>query len=39
MTLVDIDPFETIAREPAALLDGQVLMTIVGGQKVFEAAR
>jgi len=39
MTLVDIDPFETIAREPAALLDGRVLMTIVGGEKVFEAAR
>lgn len=34
ITLVDIDPFETIARDPAALLQGRVLMTIVGGERV-----
>jgi predicted amidohydrolase YtcJ len=39
MTLVNIDPFETVAREPAALLNGQVLMTLVGGQRVFDATR
>lgn len=39
ITLVDIDPFETVAREPAALLNGRVLMTLVGGQRVFDATR
>jgi predicted amidohydrolase YtcJ len=37
LTVVDIDPFSTVAREPAALLQGRVLMTLVGGKTVYAA--
>lgn len=32
LTVMDIDPFEVGEKNPARLLDGRILMTIVGGQ-------
>lgn len=36
ITVLDRDVFATAARAPARLLDGKVLMTIVGGDVVFD---
>ncbi len=35
-TVMDIDPLQTGRNNPSALLDGRILMTIVGGQVVFQ---
>ncbi len=37
LTVLDIDPFELIERDPAALLQGKVLMTLVNGEPVYAA--
>jgi len=36
LTVVDIDPFQVGSTTPARLLDGRVVMTMVGGKIVFE---
>lgn len=36
ITVMDIDPFVAAQRAPATLLDGKILMTIVGGKIVYE---
>jgi predicted amidohydrolase YtcJ len=36
LTVIDIDPFETAARDPSALLDGTILLTVVGGNIVYD---
>ena len=36
LTVMDIDPFELAEKNPAAILDGEVLMTMVGGNVVYE---
>lgn len=36
ITVLDIDPFELAEKDPAALLGGSVVMTMVGGEIVFE---
>jgi hypothetical protein len=36
ITVIDIDPFLLAGQEPGALLDGRVLMTVVGGNVVYE---
>ncbi|MEM8685608.1 MAG: amidohydrolase family protein, partial [Pseudomonadota bacterium] len=36
LTVMDIDPFVLAEDNPAALLDGKILMTIVDGKVVFE---
>ena len=35
ITVLDQDVFATVAEDPARLLDGKVLMTIVGGDVVY----
>jgi len=39
LTVLSIDPFVVGADEPGALLNGEVLATIVGGRMVFETDR
>jgi predicted amidohydrolase YtcJ len=34
LTVVDLDPFAVVAEDPAALLDGRVLMTWVAGELI-----
>ena len=36
LTVMDIDPFVVAEQRPGRLLDGQILMTIVGGKVVYE---
>ncbi|MBX7456671.1 amidohydrolase [Qipengyuania sp. 1NDH17] len=36
LTVINIDPFVLTKEDPAAILDGEILMTIVGGKVVFE---
>ncbi len=36
ITVMDIDPLQVGESDPGKLLDGKVLMTIVGGKKVFD---
>lgn len=36
MTVLDIDPFQLAETNPAGLLDGKVLMTVVAGKIVFK---
>jgi predicted amidohydrolase YtcJ len=38
LTVMDIDPLALAETDPAAILDGEILMTVVGGEVVFEAA-
>ncbi|MDJ0908206.1 MAG: amidohydrolase [Woeseiaceae bacterium] len=38
LTVIDIDPFVVADEAPAELLDGRILMTIVGGEVVYDAA-
>ncbi len=37
ITVMDVDPLQLGETKPGQLLDGKVLMTIVGGKKVFDA--
>jgi predicted amidohydrolase YtcJ len=37
LTVMDIDPFVTSEAQPAGLLQGRVLMTLVGGEIVYQA--
>jgi predicted amidohydrolase YtcJ len=37
VTLMDVDPFTLSEVDPGAILDGNILMTIVAGQVIFEA--
>ena len=37
LTVLDVDPFVLADEAPAEILDGRVLMTIVGGEVVYEA--
>ncbi|MDA7977400.1 MAG: amidohydrolase, partial [Pirellulales bacterium] len=37
VTVIDLDPFELAATDPGKILDGNVLLTVVNGQVVFEA--
>ena len=37
VTVMDIDPFEVVSRDPGELLNGTVLMTVVGGDLVFSS--
>jgi len=39
LTVMDIDPFVLSEARPAALLDGRILMTVVNGDIVYQAAR
>jgi hypothetical protein len=36
ITVIDIDPFVLAEQEPGLILDGRVLMTVVGGQVVYQ---
>jgi len=36
ITVIDIDPFVLAEQDPGAILDGRVLMTVVGGKVVYE---
>jgi predicted amidohydrolase YtcJ len=36
LTVMDIDPFAVAEQQPGRLLDGQIVMTIVGGNVVYE---
>ncbi|MEM8981761.1 MAG: amidohydrolase family protein [Pseudomonadota bacterium] len=36
LTVMDIDPFDVAVRNPDALLSGKILMTIVGGDVLYE---
>jgi hypothetical protein len=36
ITVIDIDPFVLAAQDPALILEGRVLMTVVGGNVVYE---
>ena len=36
LTVMDIDPFMLSGSDPAAILEGKILLTIVNGQIVFE---
>ena len=36
LTIMDIDPFRLSGTDPRGLLDGRVLMTVVGGRVVYE---
>ena len=36
LTVMDIDPFSVADQRPGKLLDGRIVMTIVGGRIVFE---
>lgn len=36
LTVMDVDPFVTGETEPGRLLDGSIVMTVVGGQIVYE---
>jgi predicted amidohydrolase YtcJ len=38
ITVIDIDPFELASTNPEALLKGKILMTVVGGEVVHDAA-
>ncbi len=38
LTVIDVDPFVLADEAPAEILDGQVLMTIVGGDIVYDAS-
>ncbi len=38
LTVMDIDPFVLAEEDPTALFDGRILMTIVDGRIVYEAA-
>jgi predicted amidohydrolase YtcJ len=39
LTVMDIDPFSTADQRPEHILDGQIVMTIVGGNIVYEKGR
>jgi predicted amidohydrolase YtcJ len=39
ITVMDVDPLEIGRTEPGRLLDGEILLTIVAGNVVFEAGR
>lgn len=36
LTVMDIDPFELSQSDPSAILDGNIVMTVVGGDIVYE---
>ena len=36
LTVMDIDPFTLARSDPAGLLDGEIVMTIVDGRIVYE---
>jgi hypothetical protein len=36
ITVIDIDPFVLAEQDPGSILDGRVLMTLVGGKVVYE---
>ncbi len=36
LTVMDIDPFQVAGASPRGLLDGRILMTVVGGRVVYE---
>ena len=36
ITVIDIDPFVLAEQDPGSILDGRVLMTVVGGKVVYE---
>jgi len=36
LTVMDIDPFVVAEQRPGRLLDGQILMTIVGGEIAYK---
>ena len=38
ITVMDIDPLETAEKNPRRLLDGRILITIVGGKVVYSSA-
>jgi predicted amidohydrolase YtcJ len=37
LTIMDIDPFQLSETNPGAILDGEILMTVVAGRPVFRA--
>ena len=39
LTVMDIDPFAVAGQQPGRLLDGQIVMTIVGGNVVYESGQ
>ena len=39
LTVMDIDPFVLAETDPAAILQGKILMTVVQGRVVFERIR